>query len=151
MSSVIVLWRYSNAAAVHSAHREYMWVQNTVLILINVWLVIRLHQSKSFCISLNLFIYSPFYLSHLSVLSSIFCVQIPLILIQNANPTTKSSFAMFSDAVRRFFIRYYVHYFLWLISLNDVNIASTVAVEDKEMWERGWMDAEKCGDLFLSR
>ncbi|GLD64819.1 transmembrane protein 163-like protein [Lates japonicus] len=24
LSSVIVLWRYSNAAAVHSAHREYM-------------------------------------------------------------------------------------------------------------------------------
>lgn len=24
LSSAIVLWRYSNAAAVHSAHREYM-------------------------------------------------------------------------------------------------------------------------------
>lgn len=24
LSSIIVLWRYSNAAAVHSAHREYM-------------------------------------------------------------------------------------------------------------------------------
>lgn len=28
LSSFIVIWRYSNAAAVHSAHREYMWVQN---------------------------------------------------------------------------------------------------------------------------
>lgn len=27
LSSIIVLWRYSNAAAVHSAHREYMWVR----------------------------------------------------------------------------------------------------------------------------
>lgn len=26
LSSIIVVWRYSNAAAVHSAHREHMWV-----------------------------------------------------------------------------------------------------------------------------
>ncbi|KAK5600335.1 hypothetical protein CRENBAI_026812 [Crenichthys baileyi] len=29
LSSVIVLWRYSNAAAVHSAHREYMLIELT--------------------------------------------------------------------------------------------------------------------------
>ena len=39
LSSVIVLWRYSNAAAVHCAHREYMWVENITLSLINVWLM----------------------------------------------------------------------------------------------------------------
>ncbi len=39
LSSFIVLWRYSNAAAVHSAHREYMWVRNNVLSFINVWLM----------------------------------------------------------------------------------------------------------------
>ncbi|ERE73886.1 transmembrane protein [Cricetulus griseus] len=31
LSSAIVLWRYSNAAAVHSAHREYIRRSNTIL------------------------------------------------------------------------------------------------------------------------
>nr|CAB59180.2 hypothetical protein [Homo sapiens] len=30
LSSAIVLWRYSNAAAVHSAHREYMTISCSV-------------------------------------------------------------------------------------------------------------------------
>lgn len=37
LSSIIVLWRYRNAAAVHSAHREYMWVLRPYCCLKSVW------------------------------------------------------------------------------------------------------------------
>ncbi|KAA8593201.1 hypothetical protein FQN60_009317, partial [Etheostoma spectabile] len=69
LSSVIVLWRYSNAAAVHSAHREYMFSKNIPLTevisqhLLSVCLSVRLSICRA-CVILGV----VFVLSSLCIL-----------------------------------------------------------------------------------
>ncbi|XP_010210380.1 PREDICTED: transmembrane protein 163, partial [Tinamus guttatus] len=78
LSSVIVLWRYSNAAAVHSAHREYIYVCNILFILFilsSICIVIKaIHDlAKKVLPEVDDFLYS------VSVLSGILCTVLAVI------------------------------------------------------------------------
>ncbi|XP_066046455.1 transmembrane protein 163 isoform X2 [Chamaea fasciata] len=77
LSSAIVLWRYSNAAAVHSAHREYMAcvILGVIFLLSSICIVIKaIHDlAKRVLPEVDDFLYS------VSVLSGILCTALAVI------------------------------------------------------------------------
>ncbi|XP_015490182.1 transmembrane protein 163 isoform X2 [Parus major] len=77
LSSAIVLWRYSNAAAVHSAHREYMAcvILGVIFLLSSICIVIKaIHDlAKRVLPEVDDFLYS------VSVLSGILCTVLAVI------------------------------------------------------------------------
>ncbi|XP_057222526.1 transmembrane protein 163 isoform X2 [Malurus melanocephalus] len=77
LSSAIVLWRYSNAAAVHSAHREYMAcvILGIIFLLSSICIVIKaIHDlAKRVLPEVDDFLYS------VSVLSGILCTVLAVI------------------------------------------------------------------------
>ncbi|XP_065606415.1 transmembrane protein 163 [Cyrtonyx montezumae] len=77
LSSAIVLWRYSNAAAVHSAHREYIAcvILGVIFLLSSICIVIKaLHDlAKQVLPEVDDFLYS------VSVLSGILCTVLAVI------------------------------------------------------------------------
>nr|XP_009675723.1 PREDICTED: transmembrane protein 163 [Struthio camelus australis] len=77
LSSVIVLWRYSNAAAVHSAHREYIAcvILGVIFLLSSICIVIKaIHDlAKKVLPEVGDFLYS------VSVLSGILCTILAVI------------------------------------------------------------------------
>ncbi|XP_039558945.1 transmembrane protein 163 isoform X2 [Passer montanus] len=77
LSSAIVLWRYSNAAAVHSAHREYMAcvILGVIFLLSSICIVIKaIHDlAKRVLPEVDDFLYS------VSVLSGILCTGLAVI------------------------------------------------------------------------
>ncbi|XP_062435107.1 transmembrane protein 163 [Rhea pennata] len=77
LSSVIVLWRYSNAAAVHSAHREYIAcvILGVIFLLSSICIVIKaIHDlAKKVLPEVDDFLYS------VSVLSGILCTILAVI------------------------------------------------------------------------
>ncbi|NXD11674.1 TM163 protein, partial [Nothocercus nigrocapillus] len=77
LSSVIVLWRYSNAAAVHSAHREYIAcvILGVIFLLSSICIVIKaIHDlAKKVLPEVGDFLYS------VSVLSGILCTVLAVI------------------------------------------------------------------------
>ncbi|KAM8806774.1 transmembrane protein 163 isoform 2-T2 [Eudromia elegans] len=77
LSSVIVLWRYSNAAAVHSAHREYIAcvILGVIFLLSSICIVIKaIHDlAKRVLPEVDDFLYS------VSVLSGILCTVLAVI------------------------------------------------------------------------
>ncbi|NXQ59211.1 TM163 protein, partial [Anthoscopus minutus] len=77
LSSAIVLWRYSNAAAVHSAHREYMAcvILGVIFLLSSICIVIKaIHDlGKRVLPEVDDFLYS------VSVLSGILCTVLAVI------------------------------------------------------------------------
>ncbi|XP_040418460.1 transmembrane protein 163 isoform X2 [Cygnus olor] len=77
LSSAIVLWRYSNAAAVHSAHREYIAcvILGVIFLLSSICIVIKaIHDlAKKVLPEVDDFLYS------VSVLSGILCTVLAVI------------------------------------------------------------------------
>ncbi|XP_064012099.1 transmembrane protein 163 isoform X2 [Pogoniulus pusillus] len=77
LSSAIVLWRYSNAAAVHSAHREYIAcvILGVIFLLSSICIVIKaIHDlAKKVLPEVDDFLYS------VSVLSGILCTALAVI------------------------------------------------------------------------
>ncbi|XP_048809850.1 transmembrane protein 163 isoform X3 [Lagopus muta] len=77
LSSAIVLWRYSNAAAVHSAHREYIAcvILGVIFLLSSICIVIKaIHDlAKRVLPEVDDFLYS------VSVLSGILCTVLAVI------------------------------------------------------------------------
>ncbi|XP_069717635.1 transmembrane protein 163 isoform X2 [Phaenicophaeus curvirostris] len=77
LSSAIVLWRYSNAAAVHSAHREYIAcvILGVIFLLSSICIVIKaIHDlAKRVLPEVDDFLYS------VSVLSGILCTILAVI------------------------------------------------------------------------
>ncbi|XP_071602605.1 transmembrane protein 163 isoform X2 [Heliangelus exortis] len=77
LSSAIVLWRYSNAAAVHSAHREYIAcvILGVIFLLSSICIVIKaIHDlAKRVLPEVDDFLYS------VSVLSGILCTALAVI------------------------------------------------------------------------
>ncbi|KAM6079669.1 transmembrane protein 163 isoform 2-T2 [Theristicus caerulescens] len=77
LSSAIVLWRYSNAAAVHSAHREYIAcvILGVIFLLSSLCIVIKaIHDlAKKVLPEVDDFLYS------VSVLSGILCTVLAVI------------------------------------------------------------------------
>ncbi|XP_077176351.1 transmembrane protein 163 [Paroedura picta] len=77
LSSVIVLWRYSNAAAVHSAHREYLAcaILGVIFLLSSLCIVIKaIHDLATKLLpEVDDFLYS------VSILSGILCTTLAVI------------------------------------------------------------------------
>ncbi|XP_066467986.1 transmembrane protein 163 isoform X2 [Tiliqua scincoides] len=94
LSSVIVLWRYSNAAAVHSAHREYIAcvILGVIFLLSALCIVIKaIHDlANKLLPEVDDFLYS------VSILSGILCTTLAVIKFMLGNVLT--SRALLTDA-----------------------------------------------------
>ncbi|XP_033019764.1 transmembrane protein 163 isoform X2 [Lacerta agilis] len=86
LSSVIVLWRYSNAAAVHSAHREYIAcvILGVIFILSSLCIVIKAIHDLAIKLlpEVDNFLYS------VSILSGILCTTLAVIKFMLGNVLT---------------------------------------------------------------
>ncbi|XP_053109687.1 transmembrane protein 163 isoform X2 [Hemicordylus capensis] len=86
LSSVIVLWRYSNAAAVHSAHREYIAcvILGVIFLLSSLCIVIKaIHDLATKLLpEVDDFLYS------VSILSGILCTALAVIKFMLGNVLT---------------------------------------------------------------
>ncbi|XP_034986323.1 transmembrane protein 163 [Zootoca vivipara] len=86
LSSVIVLWRYSNAAAVHSAHREYIAcvILGVIFLLSSLCIVIKAIHDLAIKLlpEVDNFLYS------VSILSGILCTTLAVIKFMLGNVLT---------------------------------------------------------------
>ncbi|XP_026570415.1 transmembrane protein 163 [Pseudonaja textilis] len=86
LSSVIVLWRYSNAAAVHSAHREYIAcvILGVIFLLSSLCIVIKaIHDLATKLLpEVDDFLYS------VSILSGILCTTLAVVKFMLGNVLT---------------------------------------------------------------
>ncbi|KAF7241935.1 hypothetical protein EYD10_11794 [Varanus komodoensis] len=86
LSSVIVLWRYSNAAAVHSAHREYIAcvILGVIFLLSSLCIVIKaIHD-----LAIKLLPKVDDFLYSVSILSGILCTILAVIKFMLGNVLT---------------------------------------------------------------